>query len=176
MIIIWSLFLVPCIILYCINYSFYWLFVFLSFVKQFLLPFLSRLKASAHYMSNMTQQSYDYASHEQHDSAVIWLCVSRAVIQADTTRVERWAPRLAHAHFTFCHSKCTIEVHGQLWRFNMSNPHDLTHETIVWLGSLRACWRRACVAIPVAELFDRESCSVWRPLRRPLFFHGFQRL
>ena len=55
--------------------------------------------------------------------------------------------------------------------YDMSNPHDLTHETIAWLtgnqrlsyaGNLCACWRHACVTIPVAESCDRVSCRASR--------------
>ena len=65
------------------------------------------LNASSHYT---TQRSYDSASHEQ------WCEQTLHTIWADC-----WAPRLAHAHFTFCHSKCAIEVHNVSWRFDMSN-------------------------------------------------------
>ena len=42
------------------------------------------------------------------------------------------------------------------WRFDISNPHEWTHESVARLENLRAWWRRhACVTIA-----DRESCMV----------------
>ena len=54
------------------------------------------LKASARCT---THRSYDPASHEQSCEQT-----------RHTTQADSWAPRLAHAHFTFCHRKCAIEV------------------------------------------------------------------
>ena len=107
----------------------------------------NNLMASTHYK---TQRLYDSASHEQSCKQT-----------PHTTRADCWAPRLAHKHFTICHSKCAIEVHDQSWRFNMSNPHEWTH---AWLENLHASDVIACVTMPVAESCDRESWNVWRPL------------
>ena len=108
------------------------------------------IKASLHYT---TQQSYNSTSHEQS-----WEQTPH------TTGAESWATKLAHAHFTFCHSKCVIEVHDQSWKFDISNPHDGTQDTVLWLANLWAWWCHACVTIPVAESWDRELRSVRRSL------------
>ena len=84
------------------------------------------VNASTHYT---TQQSYDSVAHEQSCEQT-----------PHTTWADRWALWLAQAHFTFCHSKCAINVHDQSWRFNVSNPHDWFHESIARLENLPAWW------------------------------------
>ena len=107
------------------------------------------------------------ASAQLRDSAVVRLCVSRAVVRADTAHYTSRTlspPIGVYAYFSSCHNKCMIEVRDQSWRFNVSNPQEWTHKPVMWQENLRAWWHHVYVTRPVAESCDRKTCIVRRPL------------
>ena len=94
--------------------------------------------------------SYNSASHKQ----------SCEQDTAHYTRAERWAPRLAHAHFTFA----TANVRS---RSTTSREDTTCHILTSGLTSQSRDWRTCAhgdVTIAVAELCYHKSCSMQRPL------------
>ena len=98
------------------------------------------------------QRLYDSASHE-----LSWEAGSRhCTLQEQNAELRDWH---VHTLLFAMENARDLEVHGQPWRSDMSNPHDSTHESVEFLENLRAWWCHACVTIPVPQSHDHKSCS-----------------
>ena len=110
---------------------------------------------------NLLSRKKGYGPCTQRDSAVVRLCVS----QADTAHYtsKSLIPWLVHAHFTFRHSKCAIEVQPVM-KIQHIKSSRVNHRVSRATGELARMWRHACVTMPVAESCDHESWSERRSL------------
>ena len=87
---------------------------------------------------------YDSASHRQSCEQT-----------PHTTQAECWAPRLAHAYFTFCHhSKCAIWGPWPITMVWQVLSTRLVPRANYATGKLRSWWHHTCVTIPVEGSYD----------------------